>query len=45
MTFHFVPALFLDTFGMCFSETALVTDSGCEVLTEFPRRLFEKEIE
>ena len=28
-------------FGMCFSETVLVTDDGCEVLTDFPRRLRE----
>ena len=41
MTFHIVPTVFHDSFGMCFSETVLVTDAGCEVLTEFPRRLFE----
>ena len=40
-TFHIVPTIFHDTFGMCFSETVAVTDNGCEVLTEFPRKLFE----
>jgi Xaa-Pro dipeptidase len=41
MTFHCVPSLFGEQFGMCFSESVLVTDSGCEVLTEYPRKLFE----
>lgn len=41
MTFHVVPTLFMPDFGMCFSESVLVTESGCEVLTDYPRRLFE----
>lgn len=41
MSFHIVPTLFLDDFGMCFSETVVVTDDGCEVLTDYPRELFE----
>ena len=41
MTFHVIPSLFLDDFGMCFSDSVRVTETGCEVLTEFPRRLFE----
>lgn len=40
MTFHCVPSIFGGEFGMCFSETVLVTDDGCEVLTDFPRGLF-----
>jgi Xaa-Pro dipeptidase len=44
MTFHCVPTLFGEQFGMCFSESVLVTDRGCEVLTEFPRKLFEIDI-
>ena len=44
MTFPCVPTLFGEQFGMCFSESVLVTDSGCEVLTEFPRKLFEIDI-
>lgn len=41
MTFHCVPTVFLEEFGVCFSETVLVTETGCEVLTEFPRKLYE----
>jgi len=41
MTFHIVPTIFKDEFGMCFSETVRVTANGCEVITRFPRRLFE----
>lgn len=40
MTFHVIPTLFKPTFGMCFSDSVRVTDSGCELLTDFPRRLF-----
>ncbi|MBL8669234.1 MAG: aminopeptidase P family protein [Alphaproteobacteria bacterium] len=41
MTFHIVPSLFMPDFGMCFSETVLVTETGCEALTQHPRRLAE----
>ncbi|MFT5112840.1 MAG: Xaa-Pro dipeptidase [Parasphingorhabdus sp.] len=41
MTFHCVPTLFDDEYGMCFSESILVTNDGCEVLTQYPRKLFE----
>jgi Xaa-Pro dipeptidase len=41
MTFHIVPTVFHRDFGMCFSETVCVTEQGCEVLTRFPRQLFE----
>jgi Xaa-Pro dipeptidase len=44
MTFHVVPSLFMPEFGFCFSESVAVTDSGCEVLTEYPRKLLEIEI-
>jgi len=40
MTFHVIPTLFLDNFGMCFSDSVRVTEEGCEVLTNFPRKLF-----
>ena len=40
MTFHVIPTLFLDTFGMCFSDSVRVTETGCELLTDFPRKLF-----
>jgi Xaa-Pro dipeptidase len=35
--------MFLEGFGMWFSETVAVTETGCEVLTDFPRRLIEIE--
>jgi len=41
MAFHVVPTLFMPEFGMCFSESVVVTESGCEVLNDYPRRLFE----
>lgn len=40
MTFHVIPTLFKPTFGMCFSDSVRVTEEGCELLTNFPRRLF-----
>ena len=40
MTFHIIPTLFKKTFGMCFSDSVRVTDDGCELLTNFPRKLF-----
>lgn len=43
MTFHVVPTLFTEEFGMCFSDSVLVTDDGCELLTDYPRKLFEIE--
>ena len=43
MTFHVIPTLFLDDFGMCFSDSVRVTETGCEVLTDYPRKLFVAE--
>ena len=43
MTFHVIPSLFLDDFGMCFSDSVRVTETGCELLTNFPRKLFVAE--
>ena len=40
MTFHVIPTLFLDDFGMCFSDSVRVTEDGCEALTQFERKLF-----
>ena len=40
MTFHVIPTLFLDDFGMCFSDSVRVTEDGCELLTHFERKLF-----
>ena len=41
MTFHVVPTLFMDDFGMCFSDSVRVTETGCEVITDYPRKLFQ----
>ncbi|WP_223068639.1 M24 family metallopeptidase [Paenibacillus caui] len=40
MVFHIPPALRVpNRYGVGFSETILVTESGCEVLTKLPREL------
>lgn len=40
MTFHMPPsALMYGVGGIGFSETVLVTETGCEVITNFPREL------
>ena len=40
MVFHISPALLVPAeCGVGFSETVLVTDTGVEVLTSFPRQL------
>ncbi|MGD9974417.1 MAG: M24 family metallopeptidase [Desulfatirhabdiaceae bacterium] len=44
MTFHVVPTLFMEDFGMCFSESVRVTEDGCEVITDFPRKLFQVDV-
>ncbi len=41
MVFHIPPALRVPReYGLGFSETVLVTATGCEVLTQFPRELY-----
>jgi Xaa-Pro dipeptidase len=44
MTFHVVPTLFMKDFGMCFSDSVRVTETGCEVITNFPRKLFTVDL-
>ncbi|WP_246064899.1 M24 family metallopeptidase [Melghirimyces algeriensis] len=41
MTFHLIPGIWLDHYGVEFSETFRVTETGCEVLTHFPRELYQ----
>ena len=43
MTFHFIPGLWFDQFGIEISETVRVTETGCEVLTNFQRELLIKD--
>jgi Xaa-Pro aminopeptidase len=40
MTFHMIPGLWFDDFGVELSETFRVTSTGAEVLADFPRTLF-----
>jgi ectoine hydrolase len=40
MTFHMIPGIWLDNYGVEISESIRVTESGCELFTQFPRRLF-----
>lgn len=43
MTFHLIPGLWFDHFGIEISETVRVTENGCEVLTNFQRELLIKD--
>ncbi len=42
MTIHFMPGIWLESYGFECSEPFLVTEDGCEKLIEFPQKLFEK---
>lgn len=42
MTFHCIPALWLQKFGLVISESFVVTASGAKTFADFPRRLFHK---
>ena len=42
MTFHFMPALWMDTWGLETTETILITDTGSEALCSVERKLFAK---
>ncbi|WP_137286544.1 M24 family metallopeptidase [Halorussus salinisoli] len=41
MTFHMIPGLWFDDFGVELSETFRVTSTGAETLADFPRKLFQ----
>ncbi len=43
MTFHFMPALWLDDGGLEITEPILITESGVECLCDTPRKLFVKD--
>ncbi len=44
MTFHFMPGLWMDNWGMEITESILIRDSGpAECLCEMPRRVFVKD--
>ena len=42
MTFHFMPALWLNDGGLEITEPFVITDSGSECLCETPRKMFIK---
>lgn len=42
MTFHLIPAIWLDHLGIEISESFRVTEAGSELLTNFPRELVVK---
>jgi ectoine hydrolase len=43
MTFHFMPGLWMDDWGLEITESILITESGpAEPLTNYPRKLFVK---
>jgi len=42
MTFHFMPALWLDDGGLEITEPILITETGVECLCTTPRELFVK---
>ncbi|MDG5787849.1 M24 family metallopeptidase [Evansella sp. AB-P1] len=39
MTFHFIPALWFDNYGIEISESFRITENGCETFTNYPRDL------
>ena len=40
MTFHCIPGMYLDNFGVSISESVVITEDGYETLANFPRKLF-----
>ncbi|EAR08069.1 M24 family metallopeptidase [Reinekea blandensis] len=42
MTFHFMPGIWQDDWGIEITESVLVTETGYELLVDFPRQLFTK---
>ncbi|MDX1808068.1 MAG: M24 family metallopeptidase [Sulfurospirillaceae bacterium] len=42
MTFHFMPGIWQDDWGIEITESILITKDGVETLCDFPRKLFVK---
>ena len=42
MTFHCIPAIWMERYGLTISESFVVTERGAETFARFPRRLFAK---
>ena len=43
MTFHFMPGLWFDDWGIEITESIVITESGCRALAEVPRKLLIKD--
>jgi len=43
MSFHFMPGIWQDDWGLEITESILITDTGVEALANTPRKLFVKE--
>lgn len=43
MTFHFMPGLWMDDWGLEITESILITDTGVETFCSTPRKLFVKD--
>jgi Xaa-Pro aminopeptidase len=44
MTFHCIPALWLESYGLVVSESFVVTETGAKTFASFPRKLFSKDV-
>ncbi|WP_445619396.1 ectoine hydrolase DoeA [Kushneria sp. Sum13] len=42
MTFHFMPGMWMDDWGLEITESILITETGVETFSNFPRQLFVK---
>ena len=42
MTFHFMPGLWFDDWGIEITESMMITETGSKTLTNYPRQLFVK---
>ena len=42
MTFHCIPAIWLDEYGLVISESFVVTETGAKTFADFPRKLFAR---
>lgn len=40
MTFHCIPGMYLDNYGVSISQSFVITENGHEQLSNFPRKLF-----
>lgn len=43
MTFHFIPAIWQDDWGLEITESFVVTENGAEMLSDVPRKMFVKK--